>query len=513
MKFRISKTTLLLFVVFLILLVARVPFYLTHHVQEDAYITLRCAKNLAETGVYGFNPGERVSASTSHGYVFLAATIYILVGKTFFIPVVLVINTILFLFGAYFIAKVLLPDGKWSTTLWVMISTLPVSLMISYSGMETSLLIFILGLVFYLLQRRKSLTLAWVSIAFIPWIRPDAVAYALIIIFWYCLLERRLVLAPVLSLLIGIAALLSFNLLYFGSLLNQPIIAKSLTQPSFTIGRFFTSLRLIFAENVGGIFNPIRTKYFDNLGYIFLILVTLGILAHVWRKRSERKTLFFVLAMVSLVFAVPAAYAAGGVIYPWYLWPCALFAYAILLALVMEIVSAGKRGSRALAGAVMIALVGMFALQWAYSYSWGMKERAYRGGIGEYLAKISEPGDTLFLEPAGYIPYYSGIYTHDEVGLVSPLILKYRADDPQGWWMDFVREVKPVWLVERGHITSYETYQGYEFSPEEREWFDANYTLVHSFEYNPEDYTSSPILTRLLELGTIDDYYIFKIIP
>jgi hypothetical protein len=161
----------------------------------------------------------------------------------------------------------------------------------------------------------------------------------------------------------------------------------------------------------------------------------------------------------------------------------------------------------------MVTVAGMLALQWAYSYNWGTKERLYRGGIGEYLAEISRPRETLFLEPAGYIPYFSGLYTYDEVGLASPQVAQYRAADPQGWWTTFVKKVKPVWLIQRGHIASYTTYQGYKFSTEEREWFDANYSLVRSFTYKPEEYTSSPLLMKLLEMGAADDYYIYKLNP
>ncbi|MBP8998424.1 MAG: hypothetical protein KBG10_09100, partial [Anaerolineaceae bacterium] len=78
---------------FLALFLVRVPFFLTHHVQEDAYISLRCAENLAESGVYGFSPGERVSSSTARRYVFLAAAVRLLVGHAACVPAMLVINT------------------------------------------------------------------------------------------------------------------------------------------------------------------------------------------------------------------------------------------------------------------------------------------------------------------------------------------------------------------------------------------------------------------------------------
>ena len=513
MKKHAARPILLLSAIFLSLIAVRVPFYLTHHVQEDAYITMRCAENLAQTGVYGFNPGERMSASTSHLHTFLEAIIHLVVGKEAFVVAVQVVNTLFFLCGVYFIARLLMPGSRWSSALWVMISLLPVSLMISYSGMETSLLIFMLGWIMHFMRIPNRRFLAWIGLALIPWVRPDAVAFALILVFWYCVLEKKLLLAPIVALVTGIVALLCFNQLYFGILFNQSITAKAFSQPPFSIVRFLGNLQVIFAENVGGIFNPIRTKFFEGFGYLFLAFVTLGIGLYSWTKRSNRAALILALAIASMIYLVPSAYAVGGVIYPWYMWPSTLLAYALLSTLVMDWIAAGHKGRGLLAAALIAGIIGMLAAQWAYSYNWGMKEYAYRGGIGKYLASISELEQTMFLEPAGYIPYYSSLYTYDEVGLASPVVLQYREDDPQGWWMDFVMEIRPDWLVQRGHIALNRTYQDYEFTPEEQEWLNAHYSLVNSFTYQPETYTSSPLLLSLLDLGVADDYYIYRLNP
>lgn len=58
----------------------------------------------------------------------------------------------------------------------------------------------------------------------------------------------------------------------------------------------------------------------------------------------------------------------------------------------------------------------------------GFQENVYRSNVGQYIYDISEDkkNDTLFLEPAGYIPYYAKIKTIDTVGLTSPTIRKYR---------------------------------------------------------------------------------------
>ena len=95
--------------IFVLLMLVRVPSYLTHHIQEDSFITWRCARSLATTGVYGFNPGERVSACTSHAYAGLC-TLVMLACREHFISVILWLNAAMFLAGTLLICRRIFPD-------------------------------------------------------------------------------------------------------------------------------------------------------------------------------------------------------------------------------------------------------------------------------------------------------------------------------------------------------------------------------------------------------------------
>jgi hypothetical protein len=247
------------------------------------------------------------------------------------------------------------------------------------------------------------------------------------------------------------------------------------------------------------------------LGFIFLVVNLLAALWYVFRHRGEKSLLFSGLSLLCMMVLVPMAYAAGGVIYQWYFWPIAYLGYALICAVFNEWLTTGSKVARAgyvLAGLVIAA--GILA-QWVYSYSWGIKEYAYRGGIGKQLAELAHEGDTLFLEPAGYIPFYSGLYTYDEAGLGSPLVMHYRNLYKTPWWMRFVEQVKPDWIVQRAQFATFTTYQGYTLTQEERGWFLENYHLEIIESYRPLDYTSNPLLLRFLEMGTADDYYIYEI--
>ena len=55
-----------------ITVLVKLVFLLTHHIQEDAFITWRVAQNLLDYGVIGFNGATKISASTTHLYVFVS---------------------------------------------------------------------------------------------------------------------------------------------------------------------------------------------------------------------------------------------------------------------------------------------------------------------------------------------------------------------------------------------------------------------------------------------------------
>lgn len=233
---------------------------------------------------------------------------------------------------------------------------------------------------------------------------------------------------------------------------------------------------------------------------------------YLWRKRADRAGLLNGLTLASMALVVPLAYAFGGVLYQWYFWPSTMFGYAFLLALLVSWLTNTGHVSRLVPWVITLVLIAGLIAQWVFSYAWGMKEYAYRGGIGVWLSENAKPGERLLLEPAGYIPYYSGLYTYDEVGLVSPQVVTYRQEYDLRWWTEFVQDFEPEWVVQRGHITEYMTYQGYEMNQAEREWFQQHYRLAAHFTFRPEDYADRSFFVSLLSLGEVDDYYVFHIV-
>jgi hypothetical protein len=150
-------------------------------------------------------------------------------------------------------------------------------------------------------------------------------------------------------------------------------------------------------------------------------------------------------------------------------------------------------------------------LQLARSYNWGVMEGVYRANIGTYIAGVSNPKDTLFLEPAGYIPFYAKLKTIDEIGLTSPIIVKYKRESPENWWMNYVKQERPTFLVQREDFKAYRTFHGYVLTAEEIRWFNENYTMIKHFCYTPHEYTENVFFRKLLKLSKTHEYYVFKL--
>ena len=75
-------------------------------------------------------------------------------------------------------------------------------------------------------------------------------------------------------------------------------------------------------------------------------------------------------------------------------------------------------------------------------------EDGLRRKIGEWLHENASPGDTVFMEPLGYIGYFSGLRTYDFPGLSSPKVVE--AISRLGLdYAPLIRELKPTWLVLR----------------------------------------------------------------
>jgi hypothetical protein len=500
----------------------QVPFILTRHIQEDAYITFRCAMNLAETGVYGFNAGERVSASTAHLSVLMIALLRLLSGRAF-IWLAQILYGVATVWGTYLLSEAVVADRRQRISTWVAVSVLPVSLIIAYGGMETGLLILLMGAI--LRSTTQSTFSRWCGAALLllPWVRPDAVAIGVLVLAAGVTVGRpplRVTASYGALILVGALSWALFNRLYFGDWLTQTIIGKAVAASPAGLGDALrdgvNTLGQLWLGTgpLPGMLVPVQTRYLSSLtapAFVLSLAGTLWLVAHPSRFGAQRAP---VVALALVAFAIPPAYAFAGVLAPWYLWPSQLAAFLLLIVVGVGWLIRQPATPRRVAAYGGIAMLELLILgQWCLAVSLATQEHLYRGGIGEQIKSISARGDTLFLEPAGYIPFYAQLYTWDETGLASPSVTKYKVAYGPRWWVPFVRDMSPTFLLERDEMLGYQTHDGYQLSSDERDWFRRHYRLVRVFTYDPSALRSSPALRYIAGLGSAGDYLLYQRLP
>jgi hypothetical protein len=194
--------------------------------------------------------------------------------------------------------------------------------------------------------------------------------------------------------------------------------------------------------------------------------------------------------MASFCFALLIGYLSFlYYVFPWYMPAVTLFA---LVALSQGLASLAGGTAPAAAGpgpptwlpsagrvlAVVLAIV--ICTQRAYMFGMTvvqMKiqqqevEVGHRMRIGLWLKEHMHEGDTLYLEPVGYIGYFSGAHVYDWPGLVSPEVVRLHRE--KGLDALQIPEVlKPDWIVLRkGEAERMSTYD-----------FVKDYELVKSFD-------------------------------
>src|ERR1700722_4225766 len=131
--------------VFAVIVLIRIPFLVVHPLQEDAYITFRSARHLAEYGDFSFTLHQHFPGTTSLLYPLIVAAIDLILRSHLMILGVQLFGTLCIAGACWFIARALCDDQGEQRVAWLLIATWPIALLMSYTGMETPLLALALG--------------------------------------------------------------------------------------------------------------------------------------------------------------------------------------------------------------------------------------------------------------------------------------------------------------------------------------------------------------------------------
>ena len=482
----------LLAVIFTVLV--KLLFLLTHHIQEDAFITWRVAQNLLDYGVIGFNGETKISASTTHLYVFVSYVFNLFFGKEDFIFPLLIFNSLLFTIGSYFLSKLILENPVHQAIFIFLFGILPPSIKISILGMEYGILFFLeMALLYFGFKQNK----IWAQILFpilILFTRIDTVIFLGIVFLVDIIWNKKIRWFYILGGILGVAVLMSFNWFYFGELLNNTIVAKSVTYAKnmslalqwkyflMNYGNFWGMLKL------PGDFNPftILVLVFELLAFLYIV------------SKRESKNLFIWIIFLfgwtkQLIFISQRSY------FDWYYWVPQILLFAVILVFVLEQKTYKFWWISLL---LIFYILPMAAFQTIHSIATGNGEWNYRRSIGLFLKDYEkDKNQYILLEPAGYIPYFSGLKAIDEVGLVDKEIQAEIKKDKANYWKNTVEKRKPKYLLAPKDL----------FEGKDGSFYQENYQLLKEFRIKNHLNSDNKILEKIYRLkpsGT--DYNLYE---
>ena len=472
-------------------------FLLTRYIQEDAFITWRVAQNLLDYGVIGFNGDTKISASTTHLYVFVSWFFNLVFGKEHFVEPLLIFNSILFTVGSLFLSHLLLKNA-WHKALFIfLVGILPPAIKISILGMEYGLLFFLeMALLYYGFHKNRK----WALLVFpvlIIFTRIDTVIFLGIIFAIDIIRNRTIRWTYVLGGILGLAATLAFNWLYFGEIVNNTITAKKLAYDHhFT----FEQNLNIFASNFGNFWGMLKLPGDFNPVTVVILLFEVLCFAYLIRQKQQRNYFLWIIFIFGWVKQL--IFLSQKSFFDWYYWVPQLLLFVPVLIFILE--QKIKRNLW-LSLFIIIYILPMLAFQTVHCIATGNGEWNYRRTIGLFLNGYEkDKNQWIFLEPAGYVPYFSGLKTIDEVGLVDKGVQQEIKKDNVHFRINTVQHRKPKYLLSYRDL----------FTGEEASYYKAHYRLLKEFRIKDHLKSDNKILEKIYVLkpsGT--DYNLYERIP
>ena len=464
----------------------------TEHAWEDYWITFRASKNLATGHGLVFTVGERLHTFTSPLGVLLPAGLSWLTGNHNddlvlwlfrFVSIAALASAIVLLF------QILIRAQKHGMAIALGLALLALdakTVDFTINGMETGLVIFFLALTlhgFLVAGPRQVLRLGF-GWAGLMWSRPDSFVYIGILALAALIFlpepvagrtRKELWVSYFKAGLICTLLYLPWFLWawwYYGSPVPQTVVAKGTNlAPLSPIGLVWDFLLFPFALITGisyhrWVFMPAYAWFGDWHYTLRAVGIALEIVAaFAWviplvRPRTRMLSLAFYLGLFFLSDVLRS-------VYPWYLPTVAAFGYLAagmiydqLLDLAHSLPRLGwNRGwlrhlvpGLSLLAILLIAGQALVTVLVARQMSVQQQliETGMRRQIGLWLrANAGSPNDTVYLEPLGYIGYFSQLRMLDWPGLSSRQVVAARRRLGPEHQAEAYLELKPDWLVLR----------------------------------------------------------------
>lgn len=491
----------------IITLIVKIPIFFTKHLQEDSFITWRVARNLLNYGVIGFNGNEKISASTTHLYVLVSAIFQLIFGEAFIYPI-LIFSCILFAMGSWWLGKILFPDEVLKRGFFViLLNIVPPALTASCLGMEYGILFFLYnGLIYFGIFKEKK----WAYFLFpilLLWTRIDTVIFLGVFFVADLIIRKKINFLFILGGILGIVSVVSFNYLYFGELVNHTITAKKIAYKNL-----MQNHSLEFFLYQWAYYGGLVKKY--GLFTFLLFLAFLAFLGFcIFKIIKEKgtvssKTKVILLSVIAFALLKITVFAYFKAYFDWYYWLPRVFLFVVVLYYFLHFLPFKKN---ILIPAIFVAFSGLYVFQILQSFTIGYMEETQRMQIAKDITKENTSiKQSIILEPAGKIPFYTNLYTYDEVGLVNKRINDEMLKDEKYWWINSVKKFKPDYVLTI--IFKADGKSGYyQMTPENKTIFDTKYTLVKSYPIAEIHQNAPKILRWIYGIRPIGkDYFLYK---
>ena len=444
---------------------------LSQYAFDDAYIHLRVARNLLETGTPYFNPNEAIKVGSSSGWIlFLAVVLFPirLIGIEDNFPLFLsLVNAMISLFGMLIYTKiverVLNHPLSGLRKFLFQASYLSMMAVSSIGLMETPLAVLLFGAGIYNLLKSHSSGFVWLGLAVYFRIELFIVAGMLGIFFAYR--ENFPPLKNIFLIGLGMLPFLLYDLYFFQTVIPNSIIAKSVV---YSINGFYAFTRLVL------FFFPRGLSYNELLSFSIGLVVILGVLISIvgtailtWKTDTG----IWILIFGAWALLIILGYLERRVLlFEWYapLYTIPMFLAITLCANVKE-KSTNNFPLILQSALAAIYLLGLSQAFYASTINPGVYEQFEIGSrVRNYIhagriLNNAYPNSTLLSSEIGGLGYTFQGYITDAAGLASPDALDFhpmkipeeRARGDLGSIPpEYVEKIMPEFIVSYDHFAS-----------------------------------------------------------
>ncbi len=441
----------------------------TGFLYDDAYITLRYARNLVEGNGLVFNPGEAVLGTTAPFFAFWLAFWHILTPLPF--PLLAVLSGGLgFGWSAYMIYRIFKGYHAGIALCTAMIFLLhPQSVMMSATGMETGVFLALLLTTYYLMVKRDSLW-AGVTGVLLFLTRPEGGLFFLLLCLVQGLMRKKVL--PTFLIFTALAGFWEiFVYATYGSWLPVSIAGKRLAFKAMGMGNL--PVPRIQEELFGNGWNKLRTLLFFGGAWL------------TFRKRHP-EWLFFIFALLVGGYLYTRRY----VVFPWYLSPAHLaffmMGFQLLVAgwefILQLFQKTGWKWTIAIAFlGITIFLIGQKGVERLLEYN--RAQANYEGSMipaARWMEEHFTSEDVVMALEIGVVGFYTHLYVLDWGGLVSPQLHSYiQSKSLRQAIQDFSPDLI-FFFLPRGVFYLFQ-------DPLEQEWFENHYQIIQDYPitWNP----------------------------